>query len=70
MAQTAIIIPARYGSTRLSAKALRAIGSATLIEQVWRRAKQVPNTDVFVATDHDDIAATVHGFGGRVTVVT
>jgi 3-deoxy-manno-octulosonate cytidylyltransferase (CMP-KDO synthetase) len=66
MAQTAIIIPARYGSTRLSAKALRAIGSATLIEQVWRRAKQVPNTDVFVATDHDDIAATVHGFGGRV----
>ena len=68
--ETAIIIPARYGSTRLSAKALRNIGQVTLIEHVWRRAQDVPNATVYVATDHDEIAKTVSGFGGQVLMTS
>lgn len=68
--ETAIIIPARYGSTRLSAKALRNIGQLTLIEHVWRRAKDVPNTAVYVATDHNEIADTVRAFGGQVLMTS
>ena len=66
MKNTAIIIPARYGSSRLKAKALAKIGGVSLIEQVWKRATDVPNIAVFVATDHNEIAQTVRGFGGKV----
>ena len=64
MSDTVIIIPARYGSTRLQAKALLSIDGVTLVEQVWRRAIAVPNADVIVATDHEKIAETVINFGG------
>ena len=63
---TVIIIPARYGSTRLAAKALLPIAGVSLVEQVWRRASLVKEADIYVATDHDEIADTVRGFGGRV----
>ena len=65
MKNAAIIIPARYGSSRLRAKALLPIGGMSLVEQVWRRAVLVPGAAVYVATDHDEIAETVRGFGGR-----
>lgn len=39
----------------------------TLIEWTWRTASRVPNADaVYVATDSDEIAATVEAFGGKV----
>lgn len=70
MSETAIIIPARYGSTRLQAKALLSIGRMSLIQQVWMRASQIPDVRVFVATDHDEIADTVSGFGGQVLMTS
>lgn len=66
MKKTAIVIPARYGSSRLKAKALLPIGEHSIVEHVWRRASSVPDMPVFVATDHDEIAETVRGFGGNV----
>ena len=62
----AIVIPARYGSTRLPAKALKKIGSKTLIQHVWERALEADIAKVYVATDHSLIQEVVEDFGGTV----
>ena len=62
--KTAIIIPARLGSTRLPRKPLHLIAGMTLIERVYRQCKQAEGIDmVVVATDSDEIAKHVNGFG-------
>lgn len=59
------IVPARYQSTRLPAKALADIGGKPMIEHVYRRAAQARRVDaVIVATDDDRIARAVTEFGG------
>ncbi len=64
-----VIIPARYGSTRLPGKpilevARRATGKY-IIQHVYESAARAPSVrDVIVATDDERIAAAVEGFGG------
>ncbi|HUN67056.1 MAG TPA: 3-deoxy-manno-octulosonate cytidylyltransferase [Bacteroidota bacterium] len=59
------IIPARYGSTRLSAKPLIDLCGKPMIQHVYERAlKAGLLQSVVVATDHQSIADTVAGFGG------
>lgn len=60
----AIVIPARYGSTRLPGKPLRAVAGVSLIRRVWSLAAAVPGVAVHVATDDERIADHVRGFGG------
>ncbi|CAN5455646.1 3-deoxy-manno-octulosonate cytidylyltransferase [soil metagenome] len=65
----AIIIPARFASTRLPAKPLLRETGQYLIEHVYNRALQVKSTTtVIVATDDDRIADAVRSFGGRVAM--
>jgi 3-deoxy-manno-octulosonate cytidylyltransferase (CMP-KDO synthetase) len=65
----AIIIPARYASTRLPAKPLLKATGKYLIEHVYERAAAVPGVaDVIVATDDVRIEAAVKSFGGRVAM--
>jgi 3-deoxy-manno-octulosonate cytidylyltransferase (CMP-KDO synthetase) len=65
-----IIIPARFGSTRLPGKPLVDIGGKPMIQHVVERANQVPNINaVVVATDDDRVAKEVRKFGG-VAVMT
>jgi len=60
-------IPARYGSTRLPAKALVDLAGKPMIEHVWRRASAAPGLSrVVVLTDDERIAEVVRGFGGEV----
>lgn len=62
----AVVIPARYASSRYPGKPLALVSGKTLIERVWeiaRRAEQVAR--VLVATDDERIAAHVRGFGGE-----
>ena len=60
------IIPARYASTRLPAKPLIDLGGKPMIQHVYERTKQATLvTNVIVATDHGEIAATVRAFGGE-----
>lgn len=58
--QSAIIIPARYGSTRFPGKPLAVISGKPLlqwvIEVAQKAAEQVDNTAVYIATDDDRIA--------------
>jgi 3-deoxy-manno-octulosonate cytidylyltransferase (CMP-KDO synthetase) len=60
-------IPARYGSTRLAAKALVELDGKPMIEHVWRRASSAAGlARCVVLTDDERIARVVAAFGGEV----
>jgi 3-deoxy-manno-octulosonate cytidylyltransferase (CMP-KDO synthetase) len=64
--RVAIIIPARYGSTRLPAKPLIEFGGKPMIQHVYERAVRARRAStVIVATDDRRIADAVRGFGGE-----
>jgi 3-deoxy-manno-octulosonate cytidylyltransferase (CMP-KDO synthetase) len=64
-----LIIPARFGSSRLPGKPLKEIDGRTLIEHVYRRVEQVRGVDrLLVATDDDRIESVVRAFGGDVVM--
>jgi len=75
-ARFAIIIPARYASTRFPAKPLAPLRGATgvaktLIQRSWECARQVEGcSGVWVATDDVRIADVVAGFGGEVVMTS
>jgi 3-deoxy-manno-octulosonate cytidylyltransferase (CMP-KDO synthetase) len=59
------VIPARYGSTRLPAKALADVGGVSMVVRVWQRARQARClTKALVATDDERIARVVRDAGG------
>lgn len=61
-----IVIPARYGSTRLPAKPLVDILGKPMIQHVYERAMRVPGVQaVVVATDDERVGLAVDNFGGR-----
>ncbi len=61
------IIPARYASSRLPAKALADIGGKSMIQRVYEQASQCGELcDLVVATDHEEIYETVNRFGKAV----
>jgi len=60
-----IVIPARFGSTRLPGKPLLDILGKPMIRHVYERARAVRGADaVIVATDDHRVAAAVRAFGG------
>lgn len=65
----AIVLPARYGSTRFPGKPLAPIAGKPLIEWVYRRAAAVRGaSSIVVATDDERIAETVRSFEGEVVM--
>lgn len=68
-AKVAIIIPARFASTRFPGKPLIFIQGQTMIERVYRQARKTKYANhVVVATDDERIRATVRNFGGQVVM--
>lgn len=63
-----VVIPARYGSTRLPAKPLLEIAGKPLIRHVYERAEQSAANQVVVATDDARIADACAAFGADVTL--
>jgi 3-deoxy-manno-octulosonate cytidylyltransferase (CMP-KDO synthetase) len=64
--KTAIIIPARYRSSRLPGKPLLRETGKYLVQHVYERACMARRVqEVIVATDDPRIAAAVEHFGGR-----
>ena len=71
MGKTAIIIPARYGSSRLEGKPLIEVLGKPIIQWVWEKAKKCTNADlVIVATDDERIFNAVKAFGGDVEMTS
>jgi 3-deoxy-manno-octulosonate cytidylyltransferase (CMP-KDO synthetase) len=58
-----VIIPARYGSTRLPGKPLLQLGDRPLIHWVWQSAVDSGAASVLVATDDERIRAAALRFG-------
>ncbi len=66
MAKVVVVIPARYGSTRLPGKPLVLLAGKPMIQRVYERAKLAQRADrVIVATDDERIVKAVEGFGGE-----
>jgi 3-deoxy-manno-octulosonate cytidylyltransferase (CMP-KDO synthetase) len=61
-----VVIPARYGSTRLPGKPLVSLNGQPMIQRVYERAKSARRVHrVIVATDDDRIVKAVTSFGGE-----
>ncbi len=71
MDKTAIIIPARYGSSRLEGKPLIKVEGKPVIQWVYEKAKQSKLADmIIVATDDERIFNAVKDFGGEVEMTS
>ncbi|MEM7236490.1 MAG: 3-deoxy-manno-octulosonate cytidylyltransferase, partial [Pseudomonadota bacterium] len=72
----AIVIPARYASSRFPGKPLAPLRGATggvkpLIQRSWDAARQVTGIDrVVIATDDDRIAEASRSFGADVIMTS
>ena len=61
-----VVIPARYGATRLPGKPLVSLAGKPMIQRVYERAKLAKTPDrVIVATDDERILRAVEAFGGE-----
>ena len=60
-----VIIPARFGSTRLPGKPLLLIAGQPLIQHVWQRARASGAHSVVIATDDEQILAAARSFGAE-----
>ena len=69
--QTAIIIPARYGSSRLEGKPLLKAGGKYIIQWVWEKCIKCKGIDrVIVATDDERIYNACKEFGAEVEMTS
>jgi 3-deoxy-manno-octulosonate cytidylyltransferase (CMP-KDO synthetase) len=66
VAKVVVVIPARYGSTRLPGKPLVLLAGKPMIQRVYERAKLATRANqVIVATDDERIVKAVEAFGGE-----
>jgi len=67
-----VVIPARYGSTRLPGKALLDIAGKPMVQWVYERASASGASEVIIATDDERVIETAARFGATaiMTAVT
>ncbi len=63
-----VVIPARYGSTRLPGKALIDLAGKPMVQWVYERARASRAADVVIATDDTRIASAAERFGALVVM--
>lgn len=65
-----IVIPSRFGSTRLEGKALLEIAGKPMVQRVYEQSCLSDADEVLVATDDSRIADAVNAFGGQVVITS
>lgn len=63
-----IVIPARYGASRLPGKPLRELAGKPLVEWVWHCAARAEPEQLLVATDDERIREACEAFGAEVVM--
>jgi 3-deoxy-manno-octulosonate cytidylyltransferase (CMP-KDO synthetase) len=70
MKDTLIVIPARYGSTRLPAKVLEKIEDKTILEWVYCAALKAKCGDVVIATENKKIVEAAKKLGAKAVMTS
>ncbi|MFL3655262.1 MAG: 3-deoxy-manno-octulosonate cytidylyltransferase [Halioglobus sp.] len=65
-----VVIPARYGSTRLPGKPLLEIQGKTMVQRVWEQAGLSGAERVVIATDDHRILEVAQAFGAQVCMTS
>lgn len=65
-----VVIPARYGSSRLPGKPLRLLAGRPMVEHVHRRACESGAQQVVIATDDARIESAAQAFGAEVVMTS
>ena len=65
-----VVIPARYGSSRLPGKPLLDIAGKPMIQRVWEQACECSADQVVIATDDERIEQVALSFGARVCMTS
>lgn len=65
-----VVIPARYGSTRLPGKPLLDIAGKPMVQRVWDQARQSGAEQVIIATDDARIGDAAGAFGAEVCMTS
>ena len=65
-----VVIPARYGSTRLPGKPLLEIQGKTMVQRVWEQAGLSGAERVVIATDDRRICEVAQAFGAQVCMTS
>ncbi|MBZ0071265.1 MAG: 3-deoxy-manno-octulosonate cytidylyltransferase [Gammaproteobacteria bacterium] len=65
-----VVIPVRYGATRLPGKPLRPLAGRPMVEHVYRRACESGAAQVIIATDDVRIETVARGFGAEVVLTS
>ena len=65
-----VVIPARFGSTRLPGKPLLEIHGKSMIQRVWEQASLSKASQVVVATDDSRIFDVASAFGAQVCMTS
>jgi 3-deoxy-manno-octulosonate cytidylyltransferase (CMP-KDO synthetase) len=67
---TVLVIPARFGSTRLPGKPLRLIAGKPMIQHVYERALKSNFKTIIIATENKKIEACCQDFGATVCMTS
>lgn len=71
LSSVAIVIPARWGSTRFPGKLLHPLGGRPLIQHVWERCSLARSISrIIIAVDDERLATVVQGFGAEVIMTS
>ena len=65
-----VVIPARFGSSRLPGKPLADIGGKPMIQHVWQRAQESRAGRVVIATDNAQVQQACKRFGAEVVMTS
>ena len=65
-----VVIPARYGSTRLPGKPLLEIAGKPMVQRVWEQARRSGAGQVLIATDDARIFDAARAFGAEVCMTS
>jgi len=68
MSDFVVVIPARYGSSRLPGKPLMEIDGLPMVQHVWLRANESGASRIVIATDDVRIERVAQAFGAEVVM--